>query len=530
VLDELVVRNLGVIEEARLEPGPGMVVVTGETGAGKTLLLGALRMLLGGETRPDMVGPFGDETLVACRFVAGDDELGLSRRVPRQGRSRAYVDGAAASAAALVEQAGDRVEIIGQHDQISLTRPGEARALLDASLDPGGRSAAAAFRVAWDDRARIQAEIELVGGDRRVLERELDLLGHQVAEIRAAGFGAGDDTRLEALAARLRHADALRGHLAAGREGIERARDALGSVVGELSRAARLDGGLEGPAGLAAGVESQIEELTLAVARYLEELDVDPSEVEDTERRVALLADLRRKYGADLDEVLAYAEKSESRRAELSDLLGRADRLQGELGTAEAVLASAAAALTEARARAAGALEGRACAHLQELGLASPVVRFRISPRAPAASGADDVAIEFASDARLEPGDVAKVASGGELSRVVLALRLATGASRSTTLAFDEVDAGVGGATALEMGRKLAALAEGRQVLCVTHLPQVAAFGDRHYVVERDGVRATVREVTGSERVAELARMLAGLPDSERGRQAAAELLELARG
>jgi DNA repair protein RecN (Recombination protein N) len=219
VLDELVVRNLGVIEEARLEPGPGMVVVTGETGAGKTLLLGALRMLLGGETRPDMVGPFGDETLVACRFVAGDDELGLSRRVPRQGRSRAYVDGAAASAAALVEQAGDRVEIIGQHDQISLTRPGEARALLDASLDPGGRSAAAAFRVAWDDRARIQAEIELVGGDRRVLERELDLLGHQVAEIRAAGFGAGDDTRLEALAARLRHADALRGHLAAGREG-----------------------------------------------------------------------------------------------------------------------------------------------------------------------------------------------------------------------------------------------------------------------------------------------------------------------
>jgi DNA repair protein RecN (Recombination protein N) len=530
VLDELLVRNLGVIEEARLEPGPGMVVVTGETGAGKTLLLGALRMLLGGESRPDLVGPFGDEALVACRFVAGTDELGLSRRVPRQGRSRAYVDGAAASAAALVEQAGDRVEIIGQHDQISLTRPGEARSLLDASLDADGQVAESAFRDAWANRARVQAEIDLVGGDRRVLERELDLVGHQAAEIRAAGFGPGDDALLEALAGRLRHAGALRGHLAGGRDGIERAREALGSVVGELSRAVRLDAGLDGVAALAAEIESQIEELTLAVARYLEELDVDPSEVEQTERRLALLADLRRKYGADLDEVLAFAERAESRRAELTDLLGRAGELEGRLIAAEAALASAAADLTEARRRAGLALEARACDHLQELGLSSPVIRFRITPRAPSASGADDVAIRFASDARLEPGDVAKVASGGELSRVVLALRLAAGTSQSPTLAFDEVDAGVGGATALAMGRKLAALAEGRQVLCVTHLPQVAAFAGKHYVVDRDGVRATVREVAGSERVAELARMLAGLPDSERGRQAAEELLELARG
>lgn len=241
-----------------------------------------------------------------------------------------------------------------------------------------------------------------------------------------------------------------------------------------------------------------------------------------------MLADLRRKYGDDLDSVLAFGADAARRADELEALLVDAGDLEAAHGDAVAAVGSVGAALRKARAKAADRLAKGAVAHLIDLGFAAPVVEFRIDRADPGPNGVDRIVLEFSSDASLAAKPAAKIASGGELSRLALALRLAAGIEDATVIAFDEIDAGTGGATALAMGKKLATLSVGRQVFCVTHLPQVAAFADQHFIVQREGTTATVTAVDGEARVEELSRMLAGLPESERGREHAAELLVLA--
>jgi DNA repair protein RecN (Recombination protein N) len=246
------------------------------------------------------------------------------------------------------------------------------------------------------------------------------------------------------------------------------------------------------------------------------------------EGRLARLGDLRRKYGDTLDEILNFGEQAAARAVELDGLLRRAGELEAEEQTALLEADAAGEDLRAAREQAGARLATSAVGHLRDLGFSDPVVGLDVHPADLSTSGADRITLAFASDAALLPGPVSRVASGGELSRLVLALRLAAGAEDADVVAFDEIDAGIGGTTALAMGRKLAALAASRQVLCVTHLPQVAAFADRHFVVTRNGNRASVRTVAGEERVEELSRMLAGLPGSDKGRDHAAELLTLA--
>jgi DNA repair protein RecN (Recombination protein N) len=244
------------------------------------------------------------------------------------------------------------------------------------------------------------------------------------------------------------------------------------------------------------------------------------------EERLNLLGDLKRKYGRTVEEVLEFGHDASRRVAELEALLEQASTI-GEVVTGlETALARDGKKLIGARRRAADRIQAEARSHLAELGLPAALLHIDIQDHAPGPSGAERVAISFASDDRLEGRPVHEVASGGELSRLMLALRLATRDPGTGTIVFDEVDAGVGGITALALGRKLADLAMSTQVLCVTHLPQVAAHATTHYVVEREGPRAAVRPVDGDDRLTELSRMLAGLPDSERGRDAAAELLE----
>jgi DNA repair protein RecN (Recombination protein N) len=243
-----------------------------------------------------------------------------------------------------------------------------------------------------------------------------------------------------------------------------------------------------------------------------------------------LLAELRRKYGDDQDSVLSSGADAAKRSAELEALLADAGELDTAHRLATRAVDTAGADLREARWKAADRLATGAVAHLVDLGFSSPVVRFRTDEADPGPRGADKVVLEFSSDESLEPKPAARIASGGELSRLALALRLSSGVEDGTVIAFDEIDAGTGGETALAMGRKLAALSKGRQVFCVTHLPQVAAFADQHLAVRRDGTTATVTMVEGDDRVEELSRMLAGLPESERGREHAAELLVLAAG
>lgn len=528
MLDELIVSNLGIIERVHLQPRAGLVVFTGETGAGKTMLLGALRLLVGGTARQDLIGPFGRETRVEGRFVAGDSEELVAARTVAAGRSRAYLNGALVTAGTLDDLRSGLIEMVAQHEKHSLSRTAEVRALVDRGLSRSGNESLVEYAQAWESLSRLRAERDRLGGDRRALERELDLVSYQADEITAAGFARGDDERLAVDAARRRHAEELTTRLGAARDAVDRAIELVGRASGELGKAAELDPSLAVEAAQSSEVQAILAELGSDVRASSELIEADPRAAEETEQRLAQLGDLRRKYGETLDEVLDFAEGAQLRRSELRALLDGAEQLEKHLASDEARVSEVGERLRGARREAADRVVRDTTRHLRELGMTNPIVRIIVEQADPSPFGADTARILFASDDRLEPGPVGRVASGGELSRLVLSLRLAGGAASSPIVAFDEIDAGVGGTTALALGRKLAALAEDRQVLCVTHLPQVAAFADQHFAIKREGTAVTVAQIDDDERLGELSRMLSGLPESEQGRGHAEELVALA--
>jgi DNA repair protein RecN (Recombination protein N) len=249
MLDELIVRNLGIIEEAHIEPGPGLVVVTGETGAGKTMLLGALRLLMGTASRRDSVGPFGDESVVDGRFLfEPDEEVTIRRRVTSEGRSKAYVDGSMVPAKALQERTGGHVEVVGQHDHMLLATPSGARRLVDSALSPAGKKAGAAYATVWQELVVTRQKLELLGGGRRELERELEVVRYQAEEIAGSGFESGDDSEMKSRASRLRNSEDLAAGLDAALNalGDDTATGHLALASAELRRLGRVDETLGG--------------------------------------------------------------------------------------------------------------------------------------------------------------------------------------------------------------------------------------------------------------------------------------------
>jgi DNA repair protein RecN (Recombination protein N) len=531
MLDELAVENLGVISRAHVEPGPGLVAVTGETGAGKTLLLGALRLLRGDAARSDQIGPDGEEARVEGRFLVDGNEVVAARRVAA-GRSKAYLDGSMVPVRALAGRLDGVVEIVAQHEHVSLRRESVLRGIVDGGLDAEGRAARSAYDESWARLDGLRTDAEAIGGDRRQLEREADLARHQAREIEAAGVRAGEDTVLAATLQRLRHAEEIAAALAESHEslsGESGVGDRLGALVDLLRRAGSFDAEVGALAGDAAALAAQAGDLAAEVARRGDAVEHDPAALEEAEQRLAVLTDLKRKYGDTLEEVLEFGARAEVKAERVAGLLERADRLSAEIEEAEAAVSAIGEQLAETRRRSAKQIAQAAEAHLRDLGFARPVVDLRVAGAAASRHGADSIDLRFSSDVDIETGPVSRIASGGELSRLVLAVRLAGGVAEAPVVAFDEIDVGIGGSTALAMGEKLAALARGRQVLVVTHLPQVAAFADVQLAVDRPGNKASVRRVEGDDRLAELTRMLGGLPASERGRQHAAELLELAR-
>ncbi len=526
MLDELRVVNLGILEDVRIDPGPGLTVVSGETGAGKTMMLGALRLLSGQRAQTDAVGPHGEEARVEGRIVRGDDEMVLARTVTHRG-SRAYLDGGMVPNRVLEERTDDLIDIVGQDDRFQLLRPSALRSLIDGTMQDA--AVIDSYRRAWERTRRLEKDLTALGGDRTVFEREREILRYQLQEIMSAGFTEGDDEILVRRAARLRNAGELAERFATSRDSIEEIIEASGVLISELRTAARLDPGMQDLVEEADALGVAASELSSAIRNGSEAIEHDPGSLEEVELRLAKLSDLRRKYGTSLEDVLAFAADTRTRLADLEHLLGDAGALGEELTTARAELASAAGKLSKARGVAISRVESTVTGQLSELGLAGSRISITMEATEPGPDGADRIRLFFASDARMEDGPLERVASGGELSRVVLALRLATGAGDAPILAFDEIDAGVGGETALVLGRKLAALSEGRQVLVVTHLPQVAAFADGHFVVERVGSSARVRRVEGEARLRELSRMLAGLPESAQGQLHAQELLAAAR-
>jgi len=528
MLEELVVSNLGLIPEASLAPSKGLTVITGETGAGKTVMLGALRLLIGESAAKGLIGPSGHEADVSARFIDGTDHV--ARRVITPSRSKAYLDGAISTAAALRETIGPRVSIVGQHDQHTITSSEGVRQLVDASLTTKELDKLDAYGEAWATYETVRAEADLLGTDQRHLARELETIRFQIAEITDAGFTIGDEDLLRAKAGRLRNAEEL---VTAIDTILERLGDGgagghLENAVRAVESAASLDDGLEEISDRIGELHQTLSDVNSEVVRYAADLSLDPEALEETEQRVSLLSSLKRKYGDSLEAVLAFHKDATARETELDELLASADDIAERLDVASSSLDTAGEDLRSTRTAAAGRIAEAAHGHLTDLGFRDPRIEISVVSGAPTRFGADTATVLFASDASMQSGPVSAIASGGELSRLVLALTLASGGADTDVVAFDEIDAGVGGETALAMGQKLASLAATRQVLCVTHLPQVAAFADKHYVVTRTGATASISEMVDTQRTEELSRMLAGLSSSEKGQEHAEELLALA--
>src|SRR5262245_40274633 len=519
-----------------------MTAVTGETGAGKTMVVDAIELLVGGRADPMLVRTGASEAWVEGRFLrAGDPadgdsrEVVLSRAIPRTGRSRAYIDGRLATAGELAALGAALVDLHGQHAHQSLLHPAAQRESLDrfggVDLDP--------LRGARYDVAHVVDELTALGGDERARARELDLVRYQAGEIDGAALaGPDEDERLEAeedlLADASAHRAAAAGALAAlsgdgdgdGASGAgASASDTLGAAVAAVAGRAPFR---DAEARLRA-LAAELTDVAAELRAVGESIDEDPARLDAVRERRQLLHDLRRKYGDTLADVLAEGERLRARLHQLEDHDRRAAELDAALIETRKLEAAAAAVVAAARRAAAPDLAERIQANLTELAMPKAQVAIEVRGDDPG----DDVEVLLAANPGTPPLPLAKVASGGELARTMLALRLVlTGAP--PTLVFDEVDAGIGGAAALAVGRSLAKLAGQHQVLVVTHLPQVAAYADAQVrVAKQSDDAATVSQASlldQPERVIELSRMLSGQPDSDAARTHAAELLASAAG
>ena len=527
-LVELHVRDLGVIDDVTVALDPGMTALTGETGAGKTLLIGALSLLLGGRADPSVVRAGADEAYVEGRFVDDDggDEVVLARSVARAGRSKAWIDGRAAPVGALTEAATGLLELHGQHQHRTLVVPEAQRRALDAfgAIDTGPLESA---------RSRLAAllrEADGLGGDADQRAREAEVLKFQVDEIDAAGLNdPNEDAALEAEEDRLAEASAHREAAAVALGALE---GTDGSVVevGAVDRLAQASGALTGRPPLHAldqrvrAAMAELGDLAGELRSVVETWEDDPERLDEVRSRRRLLHELVRKYGSSLDTVMAYGDAGRARLAALGDLETRAVALDAEILHARTATADAESVVARERRRVAPVLASDIETTLHDL--AMPSARFTI--RVEGEGSGDDVVFELAANPGEPAQPLARAASGGELSRTMLAVRLAL-TDAPGVLVFDEVDAGVGGAAATAVGSALAGLGQYAQVLVVTHLAQVAALADHQVEVrkiEADGrTRSEVTRLDPAGRVVEISRMLSGSPDSESARRHASELL-----
>jgi DNA repair protein RecN (Recombination protein N) len=568
MLAELRIRDLGVIDDARLEVSAGLNVLTGETGAGKTMVVDALALLLGGRADPGAVRAGRPAALVEGRLRTGDDaqvaaalttagvtdedgEVVVARQVLVEGRSRAQLQGRMATVAAVADVVRPLVEVHGQHEFQDLLRPGVQRDLLDRYAGEAVLGPRAAFAAGWRRLRAVTRELDELASRAREREREIDLLRHQLDEIEAAQVRVGEEAELAAEAERLEHAEALQQAAALAHQLLEGDEDAgAATALGAAARAVHGPGAHDRALGelaeRAQSLAAEVGDLASSLRAYTEGVLVDPARLEEINVRMALLRDLERKYGDDEEAVLAFAGRAAARLAELEGGTLRSEALEAEAAQLRRDLAGTGAALTAARQQAADRLGAALRVELADLAMPSAQVvvaveqdpaddGLEVGGRRLGATedGLDRVDIRLAAHPGAPLRPLGRAASGGELSRVMLALRVVlAGVDRTPTLVFDEVDAGVGGRTAAAVGRRLAQLARRHQVLVVTHLPQIAAHADRHFTVEKhsdEGATSTdVRLLDDAGRVGELSRMLAGMEGSGLAQAHAEELLAAA--
>lgn len=544
--------SLGVIDEADLELGPGFTVITGETGAGKTMVVTALGLLRGERADSALVRRGADRARIEAAVdpspevtalveEAGgevDDEVILARVLTAQGRSRALAGGSTVPAGLLARLADSLVAVHGQSDQQRLLRPQEQRAALDRYAGDAVADLLAQYRPAYQALREHRARLESLRSHAAERLQRLDLLRHGLDEIDAVDPRPGEDEELLAAENRLAHAESLAaaatGASSALAEDEHSAAAALAAARALVDPVAGNDPRLAELGERIARAAIDVTDIASELAGYAADIDLDPAALAAVQERRAALTALQRRYGPTVDEVIAWAEKAREEVLELDQDDSTIERLERRIGDLDREVADLAARLSAARRRAADELADRVGVELADLALPAAHVDIRLTRVEPGPHGADEVEFWFAANSGAEPRPLAKSASGGELSRVMLALEVVVaGRDPVPTLVFDEVDAGIGGRTAVEVGRRLARLAEHAQVIAVTHLPQVAAFADFHFVVSKsdDGTvtSSSVVRLDDEARVDELARMLAGLDESTAAQEHARELLELAR-
>ncbi|WAL68034.1 DNA repair protein RecN [Amycolatopsis cynarae] len=576
MLAEMRIQGLGVIEDALLELHPGFTVVTGETGAGKTMVVSGLHLLSGGRAEASKVRNGSGKAVVEGRFegvFAGhvarivanaggeaddDGSLIALRSVTADGRSRAHLGGRSVPVNVLADLADRLLAVHGQNDQLRLLRPAEQRAVLDRFAGESVAAPLHQYREIREEWLSVVAELAQRQNRSRELAQQADLLRHGLDEIAAVDPQAGEDGELAEQVKRLAAADELRTSAGAAQAAVTGSLDGdpdQPGALGLLGEARRRLATAEDP--VLRELEPRLAEAAVLLAdvgaelsTYLDGLDADPERLEQVLARQAELKKLTRKYAADVDGVLAWAADARARLSTmdtseeaLAELAARRDELAARL-------AERATAVSAARTRAAAELAEAVTTELAGLAMGQAQIEVTVQRRPADAAdpqaltvdgelvhagseGIDEVELLLRAHAAAPALPVHKAASGGELSRVMLAIEVVLAhADTVQTLVFDEVDAGVGGRAAVEIGRRLARLARSHQVLVVTHLPQVAAFADRHLVVDKgtaEGVtRSDVRTLEPSERVRELARMLAGMEGTESGRAHAEELLAVA--
>jgi DNA repair protein RecN (Recombination protein N) len=559
MLRELRIENLLLIEKAELRLGCGLNAITGETGAGKTVLAHSLDLLMGGKARSQIVRPGAEEAWVEGvfdlpkglldepemaeireRLPGGADEVVLGRRVGAGGRTSAFVAGRAASASDLKLLGGRLLAFFGQHEHRKLTISSAQMEVLDGFAGAEHLELREGYREAHRKCLGLAAELDESRGRDGSRERDLDLYRYELSEIEEVEPDSAEEAGLASERERLRHTEGLR-EAAGGAHAAAIGAEEDGGAAGALAEAEAL---LQGVAGVDAGLDAlsvrlsalsiELGDVAGELRGYLDGLEADPGRLAAIEERLEALDRLQRKHGGSVESVLAHAERCRTEIANLENAEEHWAEVEASLAEAEARRAKLGEKLGKGRVKAAAPLELEVAQELERLAMPGARLEVALEPHADGfgPGGAETVELKLAPNPGLEPAPLRDAASGGELSRVMLALSGFGGGAGAATLVFDEIDAGVGGKTARAVGERLRALGEGRQVLCITHLPQVASLAETHFTLEKDvsGERtsASVRRLDGEGVVEEIRRMLGGERSDEAATRHARELLAAA--
>jgi DNA repair protein RecN (Recombination protein N) len=560
VLHELRIENLLLIERAELRFGEGLNSITGETGAGKTILAHSIDLLMGGKARPQIVRPGADEAYVegvftlpdglhddpelhhvAERLPPGTDEIVLGRRVGVSGRTSAFVQGRSASASDLRALGARALAFYGQHEHRKLTLSSAQLEVLDGFAGPRHLERRSRYRRAHAEVTALESELAELREREGARERDLDILRYELEQIEAAKPDPAEDRELAAERERLRHAEELRsaaGSALAAVSGADEDGGGAAALLAEadlaLRRASGPDREFDALAERTRGVAVELADLAGELRAYLETIEAEPGRLQEVEERLDGIDRLKRKHGGSIESVLAHGERCKTEIERLENADERSAELEQRLGDAAERRAALGRDLSDIRVDAARGLEGRVAAELAELAMegAALEVSLETHPEGHGPSGGEGVTFMVATNPGLPVTPLRDAASGGELSRVMLALTGLGPDAGARTLVFDEIDAGIGGNAARAVGERLRRLSEGRQVICITHLPQIASLAGAHFRIEkrvaRGETRAFVERVEGEELVAEICRMLGADRDDAAASRHARELLAAA--